>query len=107
MSLSLTLQMTATASTKRAGGSGTSRTPPAAHLANVPCTPLTPRGVESGTTATEQLETVMPDGTDIRRNDILVVAGRDYPVLEVDVWPWLTRYGQETFLHVVVQDQTR
>lgn len=108
MTRSFRAQMVALANTKRAQSlAGGQRTVPQPYLSNIPCVPLTPRGVEAGIDSHEGLETFLPGGTDVVRGDLLVIGGITYSVTEADAWPWVTRHGRETFVHVVVEDQVR
>lgn len=94
MSLSFRLVMDIPASTKRNPPATEGRvTGPVSYLTGLfiePLTQLTPDVVtQMGLDALIKHYATATDGAnDVRDGDILTVAGRDYPVMNVTTWPW-------------------
>lgn len=92
MRLAIRRMLTVTASTKRSPvTAGGKRGRPTVYLSSIHCAPLDPvnpelaqrMGLETPLTL---LQTYTEAGVDIRQNDILTVAGVDYPVRACGVW---------------------
>lgn len=80
-------------------------TAPTTNVASLSCTPLDPVDPElrerlALDTPHELLQTFTTE-TDIKDGDILVVAGKDYPIRAVADWTW---DSSETFLMLVLED---
>ena len=93
---------TVTASTKRASSLTSG---PVAYLTNLKCIPRAP--VDTTTRQRPDLqtphmlfETFFQDDPDIKKGDLLVIDSVEYPVKNVEPWPW----GTDTRLRVFFED---
>lgn len=110
MSTSFSSLATVTASTKRAAAiSSGKRGTPTTNITSLSCTPLDPTSPDLRQrlglqTAHEVLQTYA-EGTDldIKEGDILVVGGREYPIVAVGDWT----YSDSSFKEIVVEDLKR
>lgn len=105
---SLTSLATVTASTKRAAISAGKRGTPTTHLTSFLCVPLNPTAADLRqrlglNTKYELLQTFADGDIDIKEGDVLVVAGRDYPVVTVGDWV----YRSQQFKEIIVEDLKR
>lgn len=107
--MTLRRMLTVTASTKRAPAIASGKRGAAAtNVASLLCMPLDPVDPElrqrlALNTPHELLQTMTLE-TDIREGDILVVAGKEYPVRSCAEWIWR---GGTSFRHLVVEDLKR
>lgn len=98
-----------TAATKRPPAlAGGKRGAPETYLTNLRCTPLDPVDAElrqrlALDAAHELLKTLVDDAADVRPGDVLIVAGREYPVKSVADWTWRT----STYRVLVLEDLAR
>lgn len=109
---SFTRQTTITASTLRnPATAGSKRGAPAPHLAELQITPLDPLGEMapelkqriSPQSTPHELHQTFTEAEDIREGDVLVIAGKEYPIRAVDDWAW----RRITYRRLIVEDLKR